>query len=138
MGAREQNRMRVTFLCERVHLRSSRITKPDRPRHLVICLARSIVMRAPDHFIHPVILYQYKMGMPPRNHQAQKRWFQLRIFNIVRGHMPLNMVHTHQRLFCRVGNCLRLRHANQERADQARSVSNADGIDPAKFHFRLF
>ena len=118
----------ISLFGKPVYLRSARITKPNGSCHFIKRLTCGVISCPAQDFKLPVIFHDHKMGMSSGNHQAQKRRFQIRMFNIIRWNMPFYVVHTYKRnVFCKTdGFCLS--HPYKQRAYKTRSVCDAYGI----------
>ena len=137
-GLRKRNSLRIPLIRRFFNLRTAGIAKTDGPGHLVKSLSGSIVPGFSQNLIFSVIRHFYQMGMSAGRHKTEKRRFQIRMFNIVCRNMSLDMVHADQRKVPRKCDRLRLRNANQQRADQPRPVGHAHGVDIIQRHIRFF
>ena len=68
------------------------------------------------------------MGMSAGYDQAHKRWFQIRMFNIIGRNMSLDMMDSYQRQFFRIADCLRFCHSHQQCSNQTRAIGDSDSI----------
>ena len=75
--------------------------------------------------------------MAAASDKAQKRRLQLGVGQIVRGDMPPQVMHRHQRLVCRIGQPLGKVDADQHRADQPRRKGHGHSVHIADRHARI-
>ena len=96
LSHRKGNGMWFAFLGLLFNLRSTRIAKSDGAGHLIKCFTGCIVPRPAQNLINTIIFYIHQMGMSPRYHQTQERWFQRCIFYIISTNMSMNVVNTNR------------------------------------------
>ena len=137
LSPRKYDRIRIPLFCDPVDLRSARIPQSDRTRHLIIRFPRRIIAGTSENFIFPIVFYTDKMGMSSGHNKAQKRRFQVRMFDIIRRNMSLDMVHADQRQIPRIRDRFRFGNSDKQRADQSRTVSHSDRINIIQCHFRF-
>ena len=72
--------------------------------------------------------------MSTRYDKAQEWRLQVRIGDVVRGHMPFDVVDGNERLACGVAQALHAADAGEQRADKSRPVGDGEGIDILQAH----
>ena len=78
------------------------------------------------------------MRVSSRHHQAQKRRFQILIFNVICADMAFNMMDADQRKPCGKADGLCCGNSYQKRPHQPRAIGNGNGRQIRKLHSRIF
>lgn len=73
---------------------------------------------------------------PPDTTRHQEWRLQIRIGNVVRGHMPFDVVDGDERFVCGVAQALHAADPGEQRADKPRPVGDGEGIDILQAHIR--
>ena len=92
----EMNSFRIPLLCHLINLRSSGISKADRPRHLVKGFSCRIIPGTSKDLIFPIILHYDQMRMPAGYHKTYKGRLQFFILYVICADMSFNMMHTNK------------------------------------------
>ena len=98
VGMGQLKRMRIAFLRQCVNARTTGVRKPQHTSCLVEGFASRIIKGLPKQGIYPVILHPYQMAMPAGYHQAHKGGLQVRMGQIIGGHVTFNVIHRNQGL----------------------------------------
>ena len=129
--------MGIAFPGSLVNLWTARISQPHGPGHLIKCLACSVIPGTANDFKFTVVLYNHQMGMSAGYNQAHEGRLKVRVLNKVSRYMAFYMMHSNQRFFSSIGQCLGFRHSHQQSPHQSRSVGHTDGSDILKACLRL-
>ena len=130
----EMNCLFIALFGKLVNLRSARISKSDCTCDLVKCLARCIISCPSYNLKRRIVLHIDQMGMSTGSYHAHKWRFQIRMLNIIRRNVSLDMMHTNQRFLLCISNRLCRTHTNQKCTYQSWSIRHCHGIDIVPCH----
>ena len=128
--------MRVALLCQCVDAWAAGVGERQYARRFVERFARRVVHRLTKQGVIAVVVHADDVAVSARYDKAQKRRLQIRIGDVVRGHMPFDVVDGDERLVCGVAQALHAADAGEQRADKPRPVGDGEGIDILQAHVR--
>ena len=124
--------MRISFSRCLVDLGPAGISEAYLAGNLVKGFTRRVILGPSQDLIHAVIADQDQMGVAAGDDQAGEGWFQFGIRYVIGADVALDVVHSDQRGSGRECQSFGGGDADEERADQARTVGDRDGIQVLK------
>ena len=119
----------VAALTELVDRFSSGIRQSQNARCFVKALPRRIIARRAENVHIRIIAHIDKQRVAARNSQAQERWFQFRVSQIICRDMPADMVYGYQRYAqCQCAGFGKI-DADQYRPDQTGRIADGDRVN---------
>ena len=135
---RKIHRFRISFPGSLIDLRPPGISKPYGARHFIKRFSRRIIPCPSEDLKLSVIPYNHQMSVSAGDDLTHKRRFQIRVFDVIGGNMPFDMMHANQRQLLRIGNRLGCRHTHEEGSHKPGAVGDSHRVDVIKSHPRFF
>ena len=134
-GAREADVARVAARRQLVELPAARVAEAEQPGAFVEGLAGRVVHGPGGDAVAHALLDDGQQRVPAAGDEAHEGRFDAQ--RVVRGDVPLEVVHRDQGQSAAVGERLRRRQADEQGADQARALGRGDGAEVVPAHAGL-
>ena len=133
----ERERLGVALARETVDLRPARVAEPEQPGALVERLAGGVVERRAEHVVSRPVTHRQDQRVAAAREQAREGRLERVGCEIERGDVAPEMVDRDERDAARPCEGLCGREPDEQRADEARALRDADAPDVAELRRRV-